>query len=179
MMIYEWHPFTVYSPPKFNSSPLKNGDWKTIFLLRVSGTFLRGELWKTSGGHLGIRSTWLVPLNGRLLRYYLLTKKVQQRRPACDSPTTTVFRHPSKTFRQPLSYGSNMPQCYHVAQAYVPSFWMHHPLAKSIAPWKKTSFLLTFVFSNLSKKKTQKKNNSPQNKSIHIPPNKKQIHPRR
>ena len=166
-------------PPKFNSSLLKNGDWKTICLLGFWGVLPQGRAVKNFGRASGWRKYMAGTFEWSLLRYYLLTKKVQLlHRPAFDFFPLTVFRHPSKTFRQPLSYGSTMPQCYHVAQAYVPSFWMHHPLAKSIA-MEKSIISPHLCFQQPFKKKHTKKNNSPQNKSIHIPPNKKQIHPQK
>ena len=162
------------SPPKFNSSPLKNGDWKTIFLLGF-WSLPPGRAVKNFGRASGWQKYMAGTVEWSLLRYYLLTKK-------CSSVGRHVihhsqfFWHPSKTFRQPLSYGSTIPQCYHVAQADVPSFWMHHPLAKSIA-MEKSIISPHLCFQQPFKKNTQKKTTRLKTNPFAFPPTKNKYTP--
>ena len=166
-------------PPKFNSSLLKNGDWKTICLLGFWGVLPQGRAVKNFGRASGWQKYMAGTVEWSLLRYYLLTKKVQLlHRPACDFFPLTVFRHPSKTFRQPLSYGSTCLNVIMLPKLMYPHFECITHL-QNPSPWKKTSFLRTFVFSNLSKKNTPKKTTRLKTNPFTFPPTKNKYTPKK
>ena len=49
------------TPPKFNSSPLKNGDWKTILSHRDPVTFQGRAVELREGSHVEIKFSNIIP----------------------------------------------------------------------------------------------------------------------